>query len=90
MTTFEPISYTYVPTPPRSKSTTVRHKIPPKPLSILHKNQCIKPSGVALEKPRLLAVAAAVGDIRDERSKVQGMFSYMDIGSGNVTDLWKF
>lgn len=34
MATSEPISYTYVPTPLRSKSTTVCRKIPLKPFSI--------------------------------------------------------
>jgi hypothetical protein len=75
MATFEPISYAYVPTPPRSKSTTTRHKNRPKPFSILHKNQYIKPSSIALEKPRPLAeAAAAVDDIRDEQFEVRSMF----------------
>jgi hypothetical protein len=73
MATFEPISYAYVPTPPRSKSTTARRKIPLKPISTLDKNERIKPSNVVLEKPQLFAVAAAVEDIRDEQSRFQSM-----------------
>jgi hypothetical protein len=75
MATFEPITYAYVPTPPRSKSITARRKIPFKPIGILDNNECVKPSSVVLEKPQQFAVSATavVGDVRDEQSGIQGM-----------------
>ena len=66
MATFKPISYTYVPTPLRSKSTTACYKIPLKPISTLDKNEHIKLGNVVLKKPQSFTVAAAVEDIRDE------------------------
>jgi hypothetical protein len=87
MATFEPISYAYVPTPPRSKCTTACRKIPLKPISTLDKNERIKLSSVALEKPRPFAAAAAVEDIRDERSRFQSMIQMLAIET--LTHLWK-
>ncbi|KAI9854796.1 MAG: hypothetical protein M1813_000862 [Trichoglossum hirsutum] len=54
-----------------------RRKIPPELFSILDENKRIEPSSVALEKPQPLAVAAALGDIRDKQSKVR-------IETGNI------
>jgi hypothetical protein len=48
MATFVPISYTYVPTTPRSKSTATRRKPAPKQSSILDKLWRSKLSGAAL------------------------------------------
>jgi hypothetical protein len=62
MATFVPISYTYVPTAPRSKSATARRKPALKPVSILDKVQHSKPSGAALSTPRPAAAAANGGD----------------------------
>jgi hypothetical protein len=42
---------------------------------------------MALEKARPLAVAAAVGDIRDKQSKVQGMFYIQMSAAATVTDV---
>src|SRR5579862_7038225 len=52
MATFVPISYTYVPTAPRSKSATARRKPAPKQSSILDKLQHIKPSSTSLRTAR--------------------------------------
>lgn len=73
MATFEPISYAYVPTPLRSKSTTACRKIPLKPISTLNKNERIKLSNIVLKKPQLFAVVAAVEDIRDKQLRFQSM-----------------
>ena len=73
MATFEPISYAYVPTPPRSKSTIARRKIPLKPTSTFDTNERIKPSSVVLKKPQPFAVVAAVEDIRDKQLRFQSM-----------------
>ncbi|KAH0535945.1 hypothetical protein FGG08_007156 [Glutinoglossum americanum] len=62
MATFVPISYTYVPTAPRSKSATARRKPALKPVSIFDKIQRIKPSGAALSTPRPAAAATAADD----------------------------
>lgn len=55
MATFAPISYTYVPTAPRSKSTAIRCKPAPKQSNILDKFQHSKLSGPALSMVRLAA-----------------------------------
>lgn len=70
MATFVPISYTYVPTAPRSKSATTRHKPTSKQSSIFDKIQSIKPSGAALSTPRP-AVAAAANN-RGDRPGIRG------------------
>ncbi|KAI9863863.1 MAG: hypothetical protein M1813_003515 [Trichoglossum hirsutum] len=62
MATFVPISYTYVPTAPRSKSAAARRKPALKPVSIFDKIQRIKPSGAALSTPRTAAAATAADD----------------------------
>ena len=67
MATFDPISYTYVPTAPRSKSTKAPCNRAPKQISILDKIQRIKASGAALGMPRPPAAVAAADDSRNNR-----------------------
>ncbi|KAH6714491.1 hypothetical protein BKA61DRAFT_673810 [Leptodontidium sp. MPI-SDFR-AT-0119] len=57
MATFAFKPYTYVPTPPRSKSTTTRRKPAPEQASIFDKLQRIKSSNTSLSTPRPPAVA---------------------------------
>jgi hypothetical protein len=66
MTTFTPISYTYIPTPSCSKSMIAHLKIPLRLFKPHDKNQCIKLGSVALKKPQLLAVVVVVEDIKDK------------------------
>jgi hypothetical protein len=70
MATFVPISYTYVPTAPRSKSATARSKPASKQSNILDKIQRIKPSSAAL---RTAQPAAAANDIRGDKLGIRGM-----------------
>jgi hypothetical protein len=51
--------YTYVPTPPRSKSTATRRRPAPEQVSILDKLQQIRSSSALLNTPRPVAAAAA-------------------------------
>jgi hypothetical protein len=44
--------YSYVPTPPRSKSTVTRRKPAPKQVSIFDKLQYIKPNNAAVSTPQ--------------------------------------
>lgn len=69
---FDPISYTYVPTALRPKSTTAPGKFALRQSSILDRNKSSKPSGVELDIPRLLGGAAA--DDGSDESSVRGMF----------------
>jgi len=62
MTAFAPISYTYVPTAPRSKSTATRRKPAPKQSSILDKLQHSKLSEAALSMARLAVADDSGGD----------------------------
>jgi len=69
MATFVPISYTYIPTPLRSKSTVTCYKPAPKQLSILNKLQHSKLSEVAFSMARLAAADDSKRDklgIRDK------------------------
>ncbi|KAH8787553.1 hypothetical protein F5882DRAFT_110926 [Hyaloscypha sp. PMI_1271] len=52
--------YTYVPTPPRSKSTATRRRPAPEQVSILDKLQQIRSSSASLSTPRPVAAAAAM------------------------------
>jgi hypothetical protein len=56
MATFNPISYTYVLTAPRSKIVAARRKPALKQSSILGKNQRTKPSGAALGRHLLILI----------------------------------
>jgi hypothetical protein len=73
MATFDPISYTYVPTAPRFKSAAARRNPASKQSGILDKLQRSKQSGAAFDGPRLPAPAAADNN-RGYRSGIQGMF----------------
>ena len=73
MATFDPISYTYVPTAPRFKSAAARRNPTSKQSSILDKLQRSKLSGAALEDPQLPAQAVADNN-GGYRSGIQGMF----------------
>jgi hypothetical protein len=73
MATFVPISYTYVPTAPRSKSATARRKPALKPVSIFDKIQRIKPSGAALSTPRPAAAATAADDNGGDKLGIRSM-----------------
>jgi hypothetical protein len=66
---FKP-QYTYVPTPPRSKSTATRRKPVPKQVSIFDKLQHIKPNNTALSTPQ---PAAAADDIGGDELGIRGM-----------------
>jgi hypothetical protein len=68
---FKP-QYTYVPTPPRPKSTATRHKPAPERVSILNKLQQIRSSSVSLSTPRP-AAAAAADDDGGYRPGIRGM-----------------
>ncbi|KAH0542350.1 hypothetical protein FGG08_003288 [Glutinoglossum americanum] len=57
MATFVPISYTYVPTGPRSKSATARRRSALKLVNIFDEIQRIKPSGAAPNTPQPAPVA---------------------------------
>lgn len=70
MATFAPISYTYVPTAPRSTSAIVRQQRPSKQSSIFEKLQRSKLSGAELGKPE----AAAANDIGDDKLGIRGTF----------------
>jgi len=73
MATLESISYTYVPTVPRSKSTKAPRKPYPKQVSILDKIQLSKPSSSALGTPRPPAEVAAADDSRNDGSGFRSM-----------------
>jgi hypothetical protein len=68
--TFTPLSYTYMPTAPRSKSIVARGK---PASSIPDKLYRSKLSDTALNGPRPLVTAAANNN-RGYRSRIQGMF----------------
>jgi hypothetical protein len=71
---FKP-QYTYVPNPPRSKSTATRRKPAPEQVSILDKLQQIRSSSTSLSTSRPVAAAAmavADGD-GDYRPGIRGM-----------------
>jgi hypothetical protein len=69
---FKP-QYTYVPTPPRSKSAATRRRPAPK-LSIFDKLQQIRSSSTSLSTPRPVAPAMTVADgDRGYRPGVRGM-----------------
>jgi hypothetical protein len=70
MATFAPISYTYVPTVPRSKSTAIRHKIAPKAVSTFNKLQRSKLSEAVFSTTQL----AAAPDIGDDKLGIRGTF----------------
>jgi hypothetical protein len=69
---FKP-QYTYVPTPPRPKSTATRHKPAPERVSILNKLQQIRSSSASLSTPRPAAAAAADDDDGGYRPGIRGM-----------------
>jgi len=73
MATFAPISYTYVPTAPRSKSVATRPKPTSKQPSTLEKLQRSKLSRAALDGPQLPATAATDSN-EGYRPEIQGMF----------------
>ena len=54
--------YTYVPTPPRSKSTATCGKPTPEQVSILNKLQHIRSSGASLSTPRPTVASATNND----------------------------
>ena len=70
MATFVPISYTYVPTAPRSRSTATRSKPALKPVSIFDKLQHINPSSTEFSMPQ----SAAVDDYGSGDFGIQGKF----------------
>jgi len=67
---FVPISYTYVPTAPRSKSTGTRDEPAPKQFSILDRLQRSKLSEAALSMARLAAADDSGGDKLGIRGKL--------------------
>lgn len=70
--TFDPISYVYVPTVPRSKSTKSGHKIA-KNLSTPKMNQHIQPGARMVDTERSSVAADGDGDVHDE-SRAEGGF----------------
>ena len=73
MATFNPISYKYVPTVPRSKSALSRPKPGRKQSSIFDKTQHAKPNGAALGSHRPAAAVEAADDNGGYRSGSRGM-----------------
>jgi len=68
MATFDPISYTYVPTVPRFKSAVARPKPAPKQVSFSDEIQRAKPSSTSLSTPR---PPAATDNDRSGRSGIR-------------------
>lgn len=76
MATFVPISYTYVPTAPRSTSATARRKLTSKQSGIFNKLQRSKLSEAELSTP----LPAAANDIGSDEFGIQGMLRSKCLG----------